>query len=89
MKNEDDFGVLGVVDLFFDDLVADTHVFRGVAPVSLEKTFEDIKDDSRAGNAKYNWQTFLIKGMAYVLLWMPRIGRLKVTARRLRLLCIQ
>jgi len=35
VKDEDDLGVLWVVDLFFDDPVAHAHVCGGVAPVSL------------------------------------------------------
>lgn len=43
MQDEDDLGVLRVVELLLDDPVADSHVCCGVAKVALDKTFDDIE----------------------------------------------
>jgi hypothetical protein len=49
MQNEYDLGVLRVVQLLFDDAVADSDVRGRVAQVALNEAFDDIEQNTGTG----------------------------------------
>jgi hypothetical protein len=53
VEDKDDLGILRVVYLFFDDLVADPHVCGGIAPVPLDQALHNVEDDARPEGGKY------------------------------------
>lgn len=46
VQDKDDLGVLWVVQFLLDDAVADTDVGGSKAQAPLDKTLDDVKDDS-------------------------------------------
>lgn len=49
VQEENDLGVARVVELGFDDAIADADVTGRVAEVALDETFEDVKEEARSG----------------------------------------
>jgi len=87
MEDEDDFGILRVVQHLLDNAVAHSDIRRGKAEVSLDQTLDNVEDDSSPKRVGYPPKS--MQRNTHVLLCMPRIGLLKVRANRSRLLCIQ
>lgn len=49
VQDKDNFGVLWVVQFLLDDAVADADIGGSKAQVPLDKTLDDVKDDSGPG----------------------------------------